>query len=440
MLMRSLGLLLFTFAAVAPAEVTYTRDISRMVQTKCQQCHRPNDVAPFALMSYDDVVTYGDDIKSSLTQNKMPPWKPVPGYNEFRDSYALNDEDRATFVAWIDAGMPQGDPADAPDPVPVSDSPWQLGDPDMVLTIPEYTPPPRVSDTYRCFVLPTGLTENRFIAATQALPGNPQITHHVLLFLDEIGEAEKLDGADGQPGYSCFGGPNLTSVVTTGNLLAAPLASTDFLHGLMLGGWVPGSRARRLPEDIGIPIPKGARIVMQVHYHPAGREGSDQTQLGIWFADTTKIAHRLINVPIANMTFQIPAGAANYQVEAKLTTPLAVKVITIAPHMHNLGRQIKVEVQGLGSATAQPLIRIDDWDFNWQGFYTLAQPAAVAAFSTVKVTAVYDNSDGNPKNPNNPIVPVGWGERTIDEMCLAFIGVIFDNEVIIPFPFNEGRR
>jgi len=107
--MRTLGLLLFTFTAVASAEVTYTREISRMVQTKCQQCHRPNDVAPFALMSYDDVVTYGDDIKNSLTQKKMPPWKPVPGFNEFRDSYALSDADRATFVAWIDAGMPQGE-------------------------------------------------------------------------------------------------------------------------------------------------------------------------------------------------------------------------------------------------------------------------------------------------------------------------------------------
>ena len=399
---------------------------------------RVNGKAPFTLTTYDDVVTYSEDIKSALTEKRMPPWKPVAGFTELRDSYALSDEDRATVLTWINAGMPQGDPADAPAPLPVSDSPWQLGDPDMVLTMPEYTPPQRATDTYRCFVLPTGLAENRFISATQALPGNPQITHHVLLFLDEIGEAEKLDGADGQPGYNCFGGPNLTSVVSSGSLLGAPLTGTDFLHGLMLGGWVPGSRARRLPEDIGLPIPKGARIVMQVHYHPSGRPGTDQTRLGIWFADTTKIAHRLINVPIANMTFQIPAGAASYTVEAKLTTPLAVKVITVAPHMHNLGRQIKVEVQAFGR-DAKTLIRIDDWDFNWQGFYTLAEPASVSAFSTVTVTSVYDNSDGNPKNPNNPIVPVGWGERTIDEMCLAFIGVIFDSEVIIPFPFTRSR-
>jgi len=436
--MRSAGLFLIV-CAVASAETTYTRDISRIIQAKCQQCHRPNDIAPFALTTYDDVVTYAEDIQTVLKAKRMPPWKPVADVGAFRDSYALSDEDRNTVLNWIAAGMPQGDPADAPDPLPVSDSPWQLGDPDLILTMPEYTPPQRATDTYRCFVLPTGLTENRFISATQALPGNPQITHHVLLFLDEVGEAEKLDGADGQPGYNCFGGPNLSSVITSGNLLAPGITGTDFLHGLMLGGWVPGSRTRRLPEDIGVPIPKGARIVMQVHYHPSGRPGTDQTRLGVWFADTSKIKHRLINVPIANMKFEIPAGDSNYQVKASLTTPLAAKIITVAPHMHNLGRQIVVEVQELGGKTT-PIIRIDDWDFNWQGFYTLAEPASIPLFATVKVTSVYDNSDGNPKNPNNPIVPVGWGERTIDEMCLAFVGVIFDSEVILPFPFSVGHR
>src|SRR4051794_3032785 len=172
MLMRLWVLLAFAFASAAFAETTYTREISRIVQGKCQQCHRPNDIAPFALTTYDDVVTYAEDIKVALTDKKMPPWKPAPGVNEFRDSYALSDEDRALFLAWIDAGMPQGEPADAPEPTPVSESPWHLGEPDMILTMPEYTPPERATDTYRCFVLPTGLTENRFISATQALPGN----------------------------------------------------------------------------------------------------------------------------------------------------------------------------------------------------------------------------------------------------------------------------
>src|SRR5712664_796034 len=205
---------LFVFAVVASAETTYTRDVARIMQVKCQQCHRPNDVAPFALMTYADTVTYAEDIKTALKNKTMPPWKPVPGFNNFSDSFAISDDERNTILAWIDGGTPQGDMADMPPAPPVSDSPWQLGEPDAILTMTEYTPPARATDTYRCFVLPTGLTENRFIAAAQALPGNPQITHHVLLFLDETGEAEKFEGQDGQPGYSCFGGPNLTSLLT----------------------------------------------------------------------------------------------------------------------------------------------------------------------------------------------------------------------------------
>jgi mono/diheme cytochrome c family protein len=439
--MRKVVVLLLSFSAIASAETTYTRDVARIMQAKCQQCHRPGDVAPFPLMTYDDAVTYADDIKTALNNKTMPPWKPVPGFNEFRDSFAISDDERNTVLAWIDGGTPQGDAADMPDPQPVSDGPWQLGEPDVILKMPEYTPPPRATDTYRCFVLPTGLTENRFIAAAQALPGNPQITHHVLLFLDETGEAEKFEGQDGQPGYSCFGGPNLTSILTAPSLLTVLSGGIDILNGTLLGGWAPGVRTRRLPDDIGVPISKGARIVMQVHYHPAGREGSDQTQLGVWFADTAKIKHRLLNVPIFNTKFTIPPGASNYEVTAsQFVFPfLAGKVITVAPHMHNLGRQIKVEVEDPGGKK-RPLIYIDNWDFNWQGFYVSTDPIDIPSGSTVRVTAVYDNSEGNPKNPNNPIVPVGWGERTVDEMCLAFVGVIFNNESLLPLPFSASGR
>ena len=427
--MRNAIVLLIAFGVAASAQTTYTRDVARIMQAKCQQCHRPNDVAPFALMTYDDVVTYADDIKKSLNDKTMPPWKPVPGYNEFSDSFAITDDERNTMLAWIDQGTPLGDMADMPDPLPVSASPWQLGDPDLVLTMPEYTPPPRATDTYRCFVLPSGLTENRFVAAAQALPGNPQIVHHVLLFLDETGESAKLDGQDGQTGYTCFGGPNLTS------------SAGDILNGTLLGGWAPGARTRRLPDGIGVPVPKGATIVMQVHYHPLGREGSDRTQLGVWFADTKTIQHRLLNVPIANMNFLIPAGESSYPVKAEqFVFPfLTGKIITVAPHMHSLGRQIKVEVLD-PSGQSTPVIYIDNWDFNWQGFYTLANPMSIKSGSTVRVTSVFDNSAGNPKNPNNPIVPVGWGERTTDEMVIAFIGVIFDNEAILGLPFSAGSR
>src|SRR5260370_17282189 len=141
-------ILLFILAMVASADVTYTRDVARIMQAKCQQCHRPQDVAPFALMNYDDAVTWARDIKASLIAKTMPPWKPVAGFNEFQGSFALTYDERNTRLAWIDAGMTQGDPADMPPPLPLSDSPWQLVDPDTSLTAPELTPPPAVTDPY----------------------------------------------------------------------------------------------------------------------------------------------------------------------------------------------------------------------------------------------------------------------------------------------------
>src|SRR2546422_6663694 len=141
--MRKAAILLLVLGAIASAWTTYTRDVARILQVKCQQCHRPNDVAPFALMTYDDAVNYADDIRTALNNKTMPPWKPVPGFNEFRDSFAITDDERNTILAWIDAGTPQGDMADMPAALPVSDSPWQLGQPDLVLTMRDDTTPPR---------------------------------------------------------------------------------------------------------------------------------------------------------------------------------------------------------------------------------------------------------------------------------------------------------
>ena len=403
----------------AAAEPTYTRDVARIIQAKCQQCHHPNDVAPFALTSYDDAVTYADDIKQALTKRTMPPWKPVPGYGEFKDSYGITGYERQTFLDWIDSGMSKGDPADAPDPLPLNDSPWQLGSPDLVLQMPEYTPP-RSADTYRCFSMPTGVDDRKYINAAEALPGSRQEVHHILLFLDENGDSAKLDGQDGDPGYTCFGGPGIE---------LNGVSALKTAVGGILGAWVPGARIRRLDEGIGVLLPGKSRVIVQVHYHPSGRITPDRTQVGFYYAPTESIQHRMLTIPIVNTTFKIPPGASDREVTASFTVPFFAtgKAIVVAPHMHLLGRKINLEIAER-DGTVLPVIRIDDWDFNWQGFYTLQEPIQLKAGSVIRLSATYDNSEGNPRNPNNPLKVVGWGEGTNDEMCLAFLGVILDNE------------
>lgn len=406
----------FAFASLAAAQPTYSKDISRIFRAKCEQCHREGDIAPFALKDYEAAAGWAPDIKRVITDKLMPPWKPEPGYGEFQNNFSLTGEEKQAIFDWIDAGAPQGDPAEMPDPLEQK-SEWPLGQPDLDLRMLQPYTPARGKDIYRCFVIPTGLDGTKFLSAIDVLPGNRQIVHHVLLYQDTQGVAEKLDGVDGQPGYDCFGGPGIELNLNTLNAA--------------LGGWAPGQRTHLLPDGIGIELTKGAKIIMQVHYFPQRGTGEDQTRIGLYFSKT-KIEQHLFEIPVVNTSFKIPAGADAYEVTASLKTLpiLSGQAIWVYPHMHLLGRQIKVEVVGPDKKTS-PAIYIKDWNFNWQGAYTFVEPMKFAGGSTVKVTCTFDNSDQNPKNPNNPLVAVGWGENTTDEMCLAFIGVTLDIEKII---------
>lgn len=397
---------------------TYSKDISRIYQAKCQICHRDGDVAPFALNNYDDAVTWAFDTARAVSRGTMPPWKPVAGFGEFRDNYGLTTEEKQAILDWINNGMEQGDPADLPEP-PKNTSIWGLGDPDITLTVPQSYTPPMGSDVYRCFVLPeTGLSKDTYFGAIDVRPGNRQIVHHVIIFADTTGTAAQLDGQDGNPGYNCFGGPGIP--VDTSNLLSA----LDALGGL--AGWAPGTRPHLLPDGIGLLIPGKSRIVMQVHYHPFGITGPDQTQIGLYFM-RSDIQKRLYNIPVVNQEFKVLPNTVKDVVATfpPVPLPLGAKGIVVFPHMHLLGKKIKMELVEL-SGKVTPLIYEDNWDFNWQGAYTYVNPVAIPAYSKVRVTCTFDNTADNPRNPNNPIVTVGWGEQTTDEMCVGFIGLTLD--------------
>jgi mono/diheme cytochrome c family protein len=407
----------------APPQPTYSKEISRIFAAKCQICHRDGDIAPFALNGYDSAVTWSDDIARVLTDKSMPPWKPVAGYGEFRDSFQLTDDERALILTWISDGTPQGDPNDLPD-APVVTGAWPLGAPDATLQMSQVYTPPRGSDVYRCFVLPTNFSGNVYLSAIDVLPGARNIVHHVLLYQDTQGVGDKLDGLDGQPGYPCFGGPGIA--LSLNNLNAS------------LGGWAPGQRTKMLPDGVGIELIQGAKIIMQIHYYPVGRTGDDQTQIGLYFSKAD-VHQRLFMIPVLNQKFQIPAGDDNYNVTATLVPFLDAHAIWIYPHMHLLGQQIRADLINLDKSVT-PLIFEDSWNFNWQGSYTYKDSIPVPTGSTVRVKCTFNNSDSNPKNPNNPIVPVTWGERTTDEMCLAFAGVTIDLELLLGVTYKNPQN
>lgn len=288
-------LAILALAPLAQAEVTYSKEIARLYQAKCQGCHRTGDIAPFALDSYEAAQTWGEDIQRVVREKIMPPWKPVEADGKFKNDFGLSDEDRQTILDWYSAGAPEGDPAELPEPLPETGE-WHLGEPDAVISMPELYNVPRRKDIYRCFVVPAGFDEDAWVKAVQVVPGNRQVAHHVILFLDTTGKAEELDALDEEPGYECFGGPG------DGVQLSA---------GSMLGGWVPGSRTAPLPDGVGLLVPKGARIIIQVHYFPAGKEHSDQTRVGLYLAKPEEeMNKRLIFLPLSTpRSASLPAPA-----------------------------------------------------------------------------------------------------------------------------------
>ena len=419
-----------SFTSSTGAAVTFSNQISRLFQQNCQECHRPGEVAPFSLIEYAAAAEWAEPIKDAVARRYMPPWKPVPGHGEFMGERRLADEEIEMIAAWVDAGAPEGDPRDLPDPLQF-DSDWSLGTPDLVLETPVYTPDPNVNDDYRCFsvALPESITESKSITGIEIRPGNRKIVHHLILFGDPLGESRGLEQAstDGLPGYECFGSANIS-----------PAGFTWGVESYFMGGWAPGARPQLLPDGSGVYLRRGSRIAIQLHYHPDGTEQSDTTRIGLHFADERTPRNASVLMAI-NTSFQIPPGAERHEVAAEFNFQrvgeflipdslrsvlessglFPLDIINVLPHMHLLGKEIRMDkVSASGETT--PMVYIDDWDFDWQDFYTYKEPMKLHLDDRLVVRASYDNSSNNPHNPNNPPIPVGWGESTTDEMCIVF--------------------
>ncbi len=397
------------------AAPTFSKEVVRVFQKNCQTCHHPGDIAPFSLMTYRDARPWAAAIREQVILKKMPPWKPAPGCGDFRDTRGLTQEELNTIVAWVDGGSMEGDAADLPAPLEFPDG-WSLGAPDLIAQSDvDYTPPIQ-GDVYRCFSAPaSGLRSDRWISAVSVKPGNAKIVHHVIAYADPRGESVALDARDPGPGYTCFGGPGISV-------------------NEILGGWAPGSRGYFAPEGTGIKLTNNSRVIIQVHYHPTGMMETDRTPVGFYFSKTP-VERQLQVLPLVNTSFTIPPGAKNHEVTASYTvpSPFSARLWTLTPHMHLLGKQIKVELTRPGATTPDCLVNIPDWDFNWQGTYLYKNPIELASGSRLRLTCNFDNSLDNPRNPNNPPKPVSWGEETTDEMALAFIGFTLDQQ---PLPLS----
>jgi hypothetical protein len=388
----------------AHADPTFNRDVAPIIWNNCAGCHHAGEVAPFSLTSYADVKKRAKQIARITGERTMPPWKPEPGYGDFKNERRLTDQQIALISTWAQNGAPEGDPRDLP-PLPKFTEGWALGEPDLVVKMTEpYTLRAGPPDVFRCFVVPLEIPSGKYVKAVEYRPANRKIAHHALLFLDNTGMARQLDAADPGPGYTRMGG-------------------VGFLPTGGLGGWAPGAPPHRFPEHAARVIPGGTDLVIQTHFHPSGKVETEQASVGLYLTDEspTRVS---TTVPLGlRSNIDIPPGVKDYTWSDAFTLPVAVEVPAITPHAHYLCKDMKVWAT-LPSGEKQWLIWIKDWDFDWQGQYVYKAPLKLPTGTKVEMVYTYDNSANNPRNPSNPPQRVRRGEQTTDEMGITFISVM----------------
>ena len=403
--------------------VTYYRDVLPILQNDCQMCHRPGEVGPFSLMTYKQAVNWADDIKTYTQNRTMPPWKPsksVPFHNERK----LSDKGIATLAAWVDGGTPAGNPKDAPLARNFPEG-WQLGTPDMILTPSgDFTLGPDGRDVFRCFVLPTNLPEDCYVSAVEIRPVNKRIVHHVLLAIDTAGQGRKLEAKAREKEASASAQIDVAhpgkKSLDGGAGYPTQMGFGFIPQGAGLTGWAPGAVPRHLPEGSGMYLPKGADVVMQVHYHRDGRLESDRTQVGLYLSKK-KVDKPFYGGVVAGRFVWIPAGNERYQVQGDAWAKDDFTMFFVMPHMHKIGKQISLTMTP-PDGPPQTLIDINAWDYNWQETYMLKEPIHVKAGTKFHVDAIYDNSAKNLLNPFSPPKMITFGEQTTNEMCFVFLG------------------
>jgi peroxiredoxin len=399
--------------AAKAADVTFHKDVEPILQAHCQSCHRPGQVGPFSLMTYKQAKKWMDTSLEEIEAKRMPPWKPAPN-DHLADARSLPADAVKTLQAWVERGMPEGDPKDAPPPRQFTDG-WTLGEPDLVLEPKEEMMIDGSGrDLFRVMVYPTNLPEDKYIAAMEVRPGNPRVVHHTLQLIDTKGRGRKLadDFQKTQKPTDPDRGPGYTVQMGWGFL---PDRSG------MLGGWAPGLLPRYLPDGVGQVLPAGADVLVQFHYHRTGKVETDKTKIGLYFAKKP-VTDKFKTVPVTGLFLNIPAGDKAFRVENSWRLAEDVTVYRLTPHMHLLGKDITLTATVPGGKE-QELIRIPAWDYNWQEQYELKKPLDLPKGTVLKVRATYDNSADNPHNPSRPPKPVRLGEQTTNEMCFVFVGV-----------------
>lgn len=378
-------------------EVTFSEHVAPIVFAKCLPCHRSGEAAPFSLLEHAEVAKRARQIAVVTRSGYMPPWLPSDPPGTFVGERRLSEEEIATLERWAEAGAPEGDPARLP-PAPKATDGWQLGEPDLVVHMPEpFVVPPEGLDAWRNFVLPIPVERTRFVAAVELRPGNRRVVHHAVMRVDRTASSRALDARDADAGF-----PGM-------DMGLAESPDGQFL------GWTPGKVPLRSADGMGWTLAPGMDLVVQLHMVPTGKPEPIQVSVGLHFTEVPPNKRSMV-LRLRNDDIDIPAGASAHVVEDSLTLAGAVAVTEIYPHAHFLGKRVEAFAE-LPDGSRQDLIRIEDWDFNWQDEYRYTTPVRLPSGTRVTMRYTFDNSAENPRNPQVPPSRVQFGNRSLDEMA-----------------------
>ena len=393
----------------AQGQLTFNRDIAPIVRARCASCHRPGEIGPFSLITYDEVRRHAAQIAAVTARRIMPPWKPVAGKGEFENERRLTDPELQAIQQWIADGAPEGDARDSR-PLPSVDAAtagdgWRLGAPDLVVSMPEgYAVPADGADVFRTFVIPIPVGAPRYVRALEFHPGNARVVHHANLGVDRTRSTRQLDARDPEAGYA--GSMERDARYPEGQLL----------------GWTPGQAPHPAPAGTQWRLEPGSDLVVQLHLQPTGKAERVGVSVGFFFTDTPP-SRTPVGLRLGSETIDIPPGAADYAITDSYTLPVDVEVVAVQPHAHNLARRMEASAE-LPDGTRRWLIAIDDWDFRWQDVYRYAAPFVLPRGTRLSMRYTYDNSVANPRNPQRPPSRVVWGQNTTDEMGDLWLQVI----------------
>ena len=378
----------------ADARLTYTKHVAPIVQARCQECHRPGQIGPMPLMTYDDVSSWSEMIHEVVREKRMPPWHAAPGHLKFKNNRALSPQERKTLLVWIDQGCPKGDVRDLP-PARKYTEGWNIGKPDAVFTMPrEFAVPAKAPSRgvpYQHFTVKTNFKEDVWIQAAEARPGNKAVVHHIIVYV-------LANGARRPRGLRAL--------------------EQDGIGNGFLVAYAPGDLGVSYPAGASKRIPRGATLVFQMHYTPNGVAQKDRSSVGLVFAKQPP-KNEVKTKAITQFLFQIPPGAKHHKVTSATTLRKDTNVWAFLPHMHLRGKSFEYRAV-YPNGKKEVLLSVPRYDFGWQATYLLEKPLRLPAGTRIECTAYYDNSADNPNNPD-PTKAVRWGDQTWQEMMIGFV-------------------